>query len=648
MACGLAFVALTPNALALPGGRGYELVTPSDTGAVTPVGSTMGQTDGFDCFETKLATPDGENVTFNSAMGSLEGLASNGVGNIYESRRTPSGWVTESKSTWGSEALASGGLCLSPDHQLSTLLTGSAPLDEGSLVIGGKQTSYYRTPEGAYVLAGEGSIATDQRANVRWISAGGTHIILTSKVRLEPEAPVGVGSGNSYDGSPAVNAIYDRTLSGLEVVSLLPSGLAPNSSNETTFFRGVSTDGRSVAFEVVRSTGSTLYVHRTGGSTVPVVTGTTNGDYRFGGISADGRKLVYLRKETGIGPIRGSIYQYDLDTNTSTPVTVGAEAAMVNFSDDGSHVYFTSNEVLPGSGFNPLGKAAQPGEPNLYVWEEDQAPQYIATVASEDVEEDVSVHENLTEWLTAAAAPQQNTQTGRERATSRTTPDGSVFVFQAHGAATDYDSGGHTEIYRYDEAGELDCLSCPAGPASSNAYLQQERIGSTVALNALARLTNVSVDGNTVFFMSGEPLAEGDTNGTYDVYEWKEGATGLISGGTSPSPSLLYGMSDDGRDVFFVTIDRLVPQDESSVQSIYDARVGGGFPVPAPKPSCEGDACQGAMGAAPGGFSIGTELVSGSGQAKPCKKCHRCKARKNRRHCKHKRHRAHRRTEASR
>jgi hypothetical protein len=644
VALGFFLAALAPNAFALAGDRAYELVSPSDTGAVTPLGSTMGQVDGFDCFETSLATADGESVTFNSAMGSLEGLASNGVGNIYEAHRTGVGWVTDSKSSWGFEALGVGGLCLSPDHQFSTLLTGGAPFDEGSLVIGGQQTSYYRTPEGIYLLAGVGSIATDPKANIKWIAEGGAHLILTSKLRLEPEAPAALGSGNSYDGSSPVNAIYDRTPSGLEVVSLLPNGSAPNPSSETTFFRGVSTDGKSVVFEIVKSTGSTLYIHRSGEQTVPIITAAVNGEYRFAGISGDGETVVYLRKETGLAPVRGSIYRYDLGTQSSAPVTVGAEAAMINLSDDGSHVYFTSGEALPGSDLNPLGDTAQPGAPNLYAWSEDSGTQYIATVAPEDVEENVSVHENLTEWMQMVAAPQQNTQTGREKATSRTTSDGSVFIFQAHGNATDYDSSGHKEIFRYDEAGDLDCLSCPTGAASSDAYLQQERIGSIVALNALARLANVTADGRTVVFMSAEPLVEGDTNGTYDVYEWDEGELGLISGGTSASPNLLYAMSEDGRDVFFVTIDQLVPQDESSVQSIYDARVGGGFPPPPPDPNCDGDTCQGGLRAAPLAVSIGTESTVGPGQAKPCKRCRHCKVRKDRKRCRHRKHRSHHRT----
>jgi hypothetical protein len=642
----------TAAVAALPDGRAYELVSPPDTGAVTPWASAMGSTDGFNCFETDLATADGERVTFNSEIGALEGLTSNGVLNLYEARRTSSGWITESKSATGQQTTyASGGLCLSPDHEYSTLLTGAAPFDQGSLVINGGQTSYLRTPEGSYVLAGIGSIGTDQRANIRWISNGGSHIIFTSTKRLEPEAPAAVGNGSSYDGSAPVGAIYDRTALGLEVVSLLPDGTAPNPATETTFYRGASRDGSSVLFEVVSGASAALYEHRNGEPTVPVATGAAGLQYRYGGVSADGRRVVYLQVGASGNGSRGSIYMYDVETHTSAPVTVGAEAALVNVSEDGSHLYFTSREALAGVGPNPLGDAPQPDAPNLYVWDAlSEDTKFVSTVVPSDVEEIDTSHENLTEWLRAVAAPQQNALLGRLDDPSRTTPEGSVFVFQSRADITGYDSSGRTEIYRYDDSlNQLSCVSCPpaGAPAASHAYLQQASIGATVAANALARLANVSTDGRLVLFMTADALAPEDVNETYDVYEWNEGEVSLISGGTSPEPSLLYAMSADARDVFFLTIDKLVPQDQSSVLSIYDARVGGGFPAAAPGPDCEGSSCQGSPSAAPTGAAIGSETLTGSGQANPRPR-RTCKDKKHRRHCKHKkRHSKHHRREGA-
>ena len=51
-----------------------------------------------------------------------------------------------------------------------------------------------------------------------------------------------------------------------------------------------------------------------------------------------------------------------------------------------------------------------------------------------------------------------------------------------------------------------------------------------------------------------------------------------------------------GRNIFFITSQGLVPQDTDGADDVYDARLGGGFPLPpAPVQPCAGDACQGPL-----------------------------------------------------
>jgi hypothetical protein len=632
---------------AMPVDRGYELVTPPDTGPYQPNAASLGSSDGFDCFETYLATPDGEGVIFTNGS-PPEGGASNGILNLYEARRTPTGWMSASKSATGAQSTyPGGGLCTSPDHQFSSFLTGSSLFEQGTL---GQEASYLRTPEGAFVLAGVGSIGTDPKANIKWIADGAAHVILTSRKRLEPEAPIGVGSGGSPElSAPAVNAVYDRTSAGLHVVSLLPSGSAPDSTSETTFYRGASADGSGVVFEVVSEGGSTLYEHRSGQQTVPIATGLNSGDNRFAAISSDGSTVTFMK----IGPantnfpVRGSIYSFDADTQATVPVSEGSEAAIVNVSDDGSHVYFSSEQALAGVGPNVLGDSPSPGGANLYAWDnETEDTRFVATVAAADVEGNPSVAEDLVEWMRTVARAQQDRTAGRVNAVSRTTPDGTVFVFQAHGSATDYDSGAHSEIYRYDSRnGDLACISCPKGtsaPAASSAYLAKDVAGSFMAFNSLARLPNVTDDGERVFFTTAEPLVAADTNGVLDVYGWEAGQIALISTGEGVRPSLLYAMSRDGRDVFFLTAEQLVPQDTSTVASIYDAREGSnGFPLPPPG-SSEGTLQSVPPPLEPAG---GTETLSAAPDPRPYrpKLCRRKQLKKK--HCprKHHRHNHHRR-----
>lgn len=637
-----AFLALSGagSALAAPAQRGYELVSPPDTGPSIPNAGSLGATGGWDCFETYLATSDGENVIFTNGS-PPEGGASNGIRNLYESHRTDSGWKSESKSATGAQTTyPAGGLCTSPDHQYSTLLTGEAPFEQGTL---GQNSSYIRTPEGSYVLVGAGGIGTDPKANIKWISDNGSHVVFTSQKRLEPQAPEGIGSASGAEGEPAVNAVYDRTPLGLRVVSLLPSGLAPSPATESTFYRAASADGTSVVFEVVKNDGSSILYERRGENpAVPIVTSAAVGTYRYAGVSSDGGRVTYVKKgpeSPSAFPIRGSIYSFDASTQSSVPVTLGSEAAVVNVSDDGSAIYFTSNEALPGSGENGLGQSAQPASPNLYVWRlPTEEVRYVATVSPADVKGDASAEGDLVEWVRAVARAQQDVNTGRRNATSRTTPDGSVFVFQAHGNITGYDSESHVEIYRYDSAsGDLSCISCPPEGTSpaSDALLAKNQDGPFEAFADLTRLPNVSVDGHKVFFTTADPLVTGDVNELRDVYAWEDGILSLVSSGKGSLPSLLYAMSANGRDVFFLTADQLVPQDTSPVVSIYDAREGSsGFPLPPPPPSEVLPSPSGPP-AEPAG---GSEVASGPPNPRPrhvghCKKHHKTK------HCVKKHHR---------
>ena len=99
----------------------------------------------------------------------------------------------------------------------------------------------------------------------------------------------------------------------------------------------------------------------------------------------------------------------------------------------------------------------------------------------------------------------------------------------------------------------------------------------------------------------------------------------MISDGHNPEgvgEELLPGapaiLSASGNDVYFATSTSLVPQDDGDVlTNVYDARIDGGFPTPAPEPSCSGEACQGASSGPPSFGSLGTSSFTGGGNLTP-------------------------------
>jgi hypothetical protein len=607
------FATYPPASPGLPDSRAYELVTPPDTNGRLPTATGIGIGDGF---ETNLVTalgPNGDtNLLYETVGGSLPGTEGTGAinGDVYEAERGPAGWSSSIAEPSGaqSQAPSSGGF--SPDHLYSFWNTaGGGVHDNGSLVIGGEETHYTRMPDGSFELIGKGAGGEeDPLARGRRISAGATHLILTSPVQLEPDAPPTPVSRPS----PDFGTVYDRGPGGtVRVLSLLPGDITPASAGEIAY-QGTSADGSAVAFKV----GSTLYERRSGETLI-----VEEGNPTFTGISGDGGRVFFLKG--------GNIFAFDAGEGTTIPVGSGGESTVVNISADGSHVYFVSTKRLGGQG--------KSGKDNLYVWN-DGTIAFIGTLEHIDVtgkDEGVSgfLVGGLGLW-TQYGPTNMGTNGGPANDPSRTTANGRFLVFQSRAELTGYDSEGHPEIYRYDSNdGSLLCVSCnpTLAPVVSGGKLQSlSASGNQFAPgNSLAPTANLTEDGQVVFFETEDALVAGDVDQTQDVYEWEaEGTDGctrasgcfsLISSGHSAEANYLYAAGRDGNDVFFRTGDQLLRADQDATPSIYDARVGGGF-AETQAPACQGEACRGAVSSPPDLPDIASTGMSDLGARKHCPK----------------------------
>jgi hypothetical protein len=355
---------------------------------------------------------------------------------------------------------------------------------------------------------------------------------------------------------------------------------------------------------------------------------SVNTEAVFGGLSDDGDRMAYLQV--------GDIFIFDASAGETTRVTTGGSASIVNFSPDGSHLYFIDTQQLDGS-------AGTPGEPNLYAWDGSDVS-FIATVAANDVTafDGHTSQFGLGQWPAAVGPLTNENAFGRGRVPARTTPDGSVLVFQSHASLTAYDSGGLSQIYRYDTVDEsLLCVSChPAGtPATWGSELQTAQgvgSGNPASFGSpttpLTHIANVTSEGDAVFFETSDSLVARDIDGLQDVYRWKSGDIALISWGESGTHDYLYGMTPDGNNVFFATNDTLVPQDlNGNSRKIYDARVAGGFPLPVPRSPCDGDGCQGPVGTPPALPAGGSGTFSGPADPTP-RRARKCKLKRGKHH----------------
>jgi sugar lactone lactonase YvrE len=556
---------LENNSAGLPDCRAYELVTPADMHGGNPY-------SGFDKANVWHVSPygptAGERLTFTTEQ-TLPGTEGNGVRDTFRASRGSEGWSSVLYGPSGAEAPAiiPEEAAVSPDQTYSAF-----GFDGATGILG-----FLRTPSGFEAL-GRGRLGTDPLAGANLISPQAEHVIFSTlagkAIPLEPNAP-----------PEGVGAVYDRSLDGpTRVVSLLPGNVTPV---QTATFEGATEDGRSVVFSLPAHTAeSGLYLRRHGSETLKLTdAGGNDSTGVFAGISTSGNRVFFTTE--------GKLFAFDAEGGNTTEIASDSRFAVV--SEDGSHVYFLSEQRLDAAG------EGVPGKPNLYVWN-GSTTELVAVLGSMGELGDWAGAKSKTEACVSTFAVE-----GRGSCPVRTNPAGTVLVFESRQDLTGAETEGHSEVYRFQAgaggADRLRCVSCdPSGaPASGDARLQNLESTSTALATDL--IPNVTSDGNRVFFEADDRLLPEDANSATDVYEWKADGTGgcesgggclsLISSGQSDGPSYLYAMTPDGHDVFFLTSERLTPFDIVGSSSIYDARVDGGFPVEFEAEPCEGDACQG-------------------------------------------------------
>lgn len=455
-----------------------------------------------------------------------------------------------------------------------------------------------------------------QAKSIGAMSADGSTVFVTA-----------LGGGCPASGAmPAADELYAR-IDGAQSVLLSGRSAADcttatcqNSQPSDAAFWGASSDGSKAFF---------------------VDTQQLTDDATQGGGSAD----QYLTCET---PDTGcNLYLYDrggtgghnlIDVSAGGSDPLGPRVqGVLAISEDGSHVYFVAKGVLTATP-NEFGGVPTDGAQNLYAFTRTpgSASGRLSFIA-------VLPNAEAWQWQSPYEDP------------ANTTPDGRYLVFTSSGRLTpdDVSPTGAAQVFRYDsQSGSLVRLSLGesgfndngnAGAASAcagqqgscqlDAAIAAPAPNGSLAAGPLRTDPTMSDDGQYVFFTSPigltpqalDSVVIGEPNGTtvyaQNVYEWHDGHVSLISDGrdTARAGTLqtsavrLLGSDRTGANVFFSTVDQLVPQDTDSELDWYDARINGGFPVSPSGPACDQSTCQGVPSRPPAVPVIGTVSFVGPG-----------------------------------
>lgn len=448
----------------------------------------------------------------------------------------------------------------------------------------------------------------------------------------------GIGEGQySPGGLSSFNAV---STDGAEIFfTVCLSGDTSSSSPHQVFVR---LDG-SRTIEVSRPLGQTC-------DEVPCSGAAERGSANFVGASEDGSRVFFTAPlSVGQPPIvsgstdaSNNLYMATIGcpagksvcsvaerevvslTQVSHDPTTGATAdvqGVVRVAPDGSRVYFVAGGdllseaqqmALEGEG----SEIPAVGADNMYVYDsKSRTIDFIGDLCSakelsgivEDSRCPSEAGSDETLWTNSSEGQAQTAGV-----------DGGFLVFATYAQLLTSDANKVRDVYRFDaDTGSLVRVSGGENGYDSDGNRSVfgqngEALGASIrpghhggGLREQYELDTraISEDGSRVVFTSAEPLSPLAINGLENAYEWHEGtgaagpgSVSLISSGGSIEPVNDVVISSDGVNVDFLTSEGLVQQDIDGASDIYDARLGGGFPLPAAeRRPCEGDACQGPL-----------------------------------------------------
>jgi hypothetical protein len=314
---------------------------------------------------------------------------------------------------------------------------------------------------------------------------------------------------------------------------------------------------------------------------------------QFGGATAGGLTVFFRTDESMVaadGDTAGDVYQVKAGTKTlvSDRAIAGADedkdASFEGVSSDGSEIYFTTTEALTiadGDTTKDVYARTAAGLALLSDRIQGGADSNTATLHYGGNSADGSrVFWTTTEPLLSTDADDEFDVYERAGTTTTLVSDRAQAGADADKSATFEGASldGGRVFFGSDEA-------IVAADTDTNGRDIFERVGGTTRLvtgrnsgpetPGHAFFGGASDDGTVIAFSTWASLSAADTDGSYDIYAYKQGVTFLLSdgpgSGTDPEVSASFGgISRDGKRVFYGTEQALVSADGDTAKDVYE------------------------------------------------------------------------------
>jgi hypothetical protein len=330
-----------------------------------------------------------------------------------------------------------------------------------------------------------------------------------------------------------------------DTTELLSTGPAGGNGAFPAAYSAASSDGTRVFFQtneqlVSGDTDARIDIYeRAGGVTTLVSTGPVGGngglDASFGGISEDGSKVFFATNERLVSndaDTQSDVYQRAGGATTlisTSPTATGTGGSFFDGSSaDGSHVFFHSRERL----------------------------------ATADTDSQTDIYERSANVTTQVSTGPAGGNGAFDAFFGGTSTDGAHVFFETYEPLTADDTDSSQDVFDRSGGTTKRMSTWGTAPGAGNG-----------AFDAFYDAN--SDNGSSVVYSTAEQLAptDGDTDGAFDVYRRSGTSSALVSFGPIPSgenDALYAGSTPSLSHVWFTTDERMNGADTDSSRDVYE------------------------------------------------------------------------------